>query len=127
MWNKLYIIIDKKSSKPLLFWKFSGKDIVFMVIGFCIGFFPCKFLMNDLVGLVIGGGLFVIVGFMLVEMPDHLNIIEHLKMWYDYTYKKPKEYFYIPISEIKKKTIVESNESIEWLEYQDMIQKNRGY
>ena len=127
MWNKLYIIIDKKSIKPMLFWKFSGKDLVWLVIAFTIGFFPCKVLANDLVAIVIGIGLFVITGFLLVEMPDHLSILEHLKMWYDYTYNKPKEYFYIPVSEIKKTTKIEKNESVEWLEYQSMIRNNRGF
>ena len=127
MWNKLYIIIDKKSIKPMLVWKFSGKDLIWMVIAFTLGFFPCKFLANDLVAIIIGSGLFAITGFLLVEMPDHLSILQHLKMWYDYMYNEPKEYFYIPVSEVKKDTKIEKSESKEWIEYQSMVRENRGY
>lgn len=126
MWNKLYIIIDKKSVKPILIWKFSGKDLVIMSIAFVIGYFPCTFLFDELVGMVIGSGLFIIVGFLLVELRNHLSILQHIQMWYKYQYKSPKEYFYIPTSEIveTEKNKV-SDDSIEWLEYQEMIKKNR--
>lgn len=125
MWNKLYIIIDKKSVKPLLFWKFSGKDIIIMVIGFCFGYFPVKTFFGDLIGLTTGLALFAILGFLLIEMPNNLSILQHVQKWYEYHYKKPKEYFYIPKSKIIKKEVVTDQETLEWMEYQDMVQKNK--
>lgn len=127
MWNKLYIIIDKKSVKPLLIWKFSGKDITIMVMGFCFGFFPFKTLFGDLYGFVAGISLFCMLGFLLIEMPNHLSILQHIQMWYEYHYKKPKEYFYIPKSQIVKKDVITDEETLEWMEYQEMIQKNRTH
>ena len=81
MWNKLYIIIDKKSVKPLLIWKFSGKDITIMVIGFCFGFFPFKTLFGDLYGFVAGISLFCMLAFIdrnakpFVNFTTHTNVV----------------------------------------------------
>ena len=78
------------------------------------------------IGLIMGVAMFALVGVLLVEMPDHLSIIQHIQMWYNYRYKQPKEYFYIP----KERThgTVKTNfdeDSKEWIEYQNMIQENR--
>lgn len=125
MWNKLYIIIDKKSTKPILIWKLSGQDIVVMVIGFCVGFFSTKLFFNDLIALVVGSAFFIVLGFLLLELSNHLSILQHIQKWYRYRYHSPMEYFYIPKSEIKKEKKQNSIESLEWQEYQDMIERNR--
>lgn len=125
MWNKLYIIIDRKSTKPQLIWKFSLKDIVYMCIAFLVGYVPFKIAGDEFAGMLFGTGLFCIMGFLLIDLPDHLSVIEHLKMWYDYEYRKPKEYFYIPESEILKKEEEQDQESMEWFEYQEMIKENK--
>ena len=67
------------------------------------------------------------LGFLLIEMPNHLSILQHIQMWYEYHYKKPKEYFYIPKSQIVKKDVITDEETLEWMEYQEMIQKNRTH
>ena len=125
-YNKTTIIVDKESVKPNLIWKFSGLDCVFMVAGYLVVYYPVKFFFNDFIGLIMGVAMFALVGVLLVEMPDHLSIIQHIQMWYNYRYKQPKEYFYIP----KERThgTVKTNpdeDSKEWLEYQNMIQENR--
>lgn len=127
MWNKLYIIIDKDSIKPLVFWKFSASDLVIMCIGFCFGYFPFKALVGDFVGFCIGVIFFSILGFLFLEMPNHLTILQHLQMFYSYKYKMSKEYFYIPTTEIQKIDKEElDKETIEWNEYQKMIRENRN-
>lgn len=129
MWrNKIYIIIDKDSVKPILFWRFSGGDIVVMVVGFCIGFWPVKALFGDMIGLLAGMTIFIILGFLLMEMPNHLSILEHIKMFYEYKYKMPHEYFYIPKSIVNRlKQEVVDEETLEWNEYQRMIEENRNH
>ena len=125
MWNKLYIIIDRKSTKPILIWKFSLKDIIYMCISYLVGFVPFKLLENEFAGMILGTGLFCIMGFLLIDMPDHLSILEHLKMWYAYEYKKPKEYFYIPETQIVQAEKEQDDESIEWMKYQEEIKMNQ--
>ncbi len=126
MWNKLYIIIDKKSVKQILIWKFSGSDIAIMVVAFCVGYFPCQILFNELVGMVLGAGLFITVGFLLIELRNHLSILQHVQMWYKYRYQTPHEYFYIPETEIiKVEENEKSEEALEWEEYQDMVNRNK--
>lgn len=128
MWNnKIYIIINKDSVKPILFWRFSGSDIVIMVIGFCVGFWPTKAFFGDMIGLLVGASVFIVFGFLLMEMPNHLSILDHIKMFYEYKYKTPHEYFYIPKSRNHVKQNVIDDETLEWNEYQRMIQENRNH
>ena len=78
MWNKVYIIIDKKNVKPQFIWKFSGGDIIIMGVGSLLGYFPTRAFLGELIALVIGIAIFVILGFLLIEMPNHLSILQHL-------------------------------------------------
>jgi len=125
MWNKVYIIIDKKNVKPQFIWKFSGGDIIIMGVGSLLGYFPTRAFLGELIALVIGIAIFVILGFLLIEMPNHLSILQHIQMWYNYNYSSPKEYFYIPKSEMIKKEEVKDQGEQDWLEYQEMIDQNR--
>lgn len=125
MWNKVYIIIDKKNVKPQFIWKFSGGDIIIMGVGSLLGYFPIRAFLGELIALVIGIAIFVILGFLLIEMPNHLSILQHIQMWYNYNYSSPKEYFYIPKSEMVKKEKVKDQGEQDWLEYQEMIDQNR--
>ena len=94
--NVLTIIIDRASVKPILWWRFSGKDSLTMGAGFLIGFYPTKAVTDDLVGLIAGGVIFILLGILLVEMPNHLSIYDHIKKWYKYKFKDPEAYYYIP-------------------------------
>lgn len=125
MWNKVYIIIDKKNVKPQFIWKFSGGDIIIMGVGSLLGYFPTRAFLGELIALVIGIAIFVILGFLLIEMPNHLSILQHIQMWYNYNYSSPKEYFYIPKSEMIMKEKVKDQGEQDWLEYQEMIDQNR--
>jgi len=125
MWNKVYIIIDKKNVKPQFIWKFSGGDIIIMGVGSLLAYFPTRAFLGELIALVLGIAIFVILGFLLIEMPNHLSILQHIQMWYNYNYSSPKEYFYIPKSEMIKKEKVRDKGEQDWLEYQEMIDQNR--
>lgn len=128
MWysNRFSIIIDKESIKPIWFLGFSGLDVFIMCGGFFIAYYPLKLIFNELVGVAVGIGVFVILGFLLIEMPDHLSIIQHIQMWYSYRFKEPREFFYIPKSEVNKSEKQElDKETLEWMEYKNMIQANR--
>lgn len=125
MWNKLYIIIDKRSVKPLLIWQFSGFDIVIMVVSFLIGYVPCRVIFDEFVGMVIGVGLLTIAGVMLIELSNHLSILQHIQMWYRYNFKEPKEYFYIPTTEIYKPIKIVDDEVMQWNDYRETVQRNR--
>lgn len=128
MFNKVYIIVDKESVKPLFIWKFSGSDIVIMVIGFLIGFYGTKAFSEDIYGLIIGSGIAVSIGLMLLEMPDHLSIIQHLIKWYNYRYRQQKVYYYFPKSEISRHDLMpSSSEEEEWINFEETIRRNGGY
>lgn len=118
MFNKLYIIVERASVKSQLIWKFSGGDVVIMGIGFLIFFTLGRAIGNELIALVLGSAVFVIIGFLLVEMPNHLSILEHIKKCYRYYFKTPKSFFYIP-EEMKRKEndMDEEEEDSEWIEF----------
>ena len=48
-------------------------------------------------------------------------------MFYNYKFKTPHEYFYIPKSRNYIKQDVLDEETLEWNEYQRMIEENRGH
>ena len=114
MFNEVISLFQEKSSFFInLMWQHLQISFIAVIIA-CV------------IGLIMGAAMFALVGVLLVEMPDHLSIIQHIQMWYNYRYKQPKEYFYIP----KERThgTVKTNfdeDSKEWIEYQNMIQENR--
>lgn len=128
MFNKVYIIVDKESVKPLFIWKFSGTDIVIMVIGFLFGFYITKAFFDEFYRLIIGGGFAVSLGLLLLEMPDHLSIIQHFVKWYKYRYNQQKVYYYIPKNEISKSDLMPaSDEEEEWKLFEETVRQNGGF
>lgn len=123
MFNKLYIIVERASVKSLMFWKFSGGDVVIMGFGFLVFFAIGRGLFDELVGLVLGLGIFIIIGFLLVEMPNHLSILEHIKKCYRYYFKTPKAYYYIPkdVRTTRSTNVDEEEEDPEWIEFQNRM------
>lgn len=123
MFRKLYIIVERASVKSLMFWKFSGGDIVIMGIGFLVFFALGRLLFGEAIGLVFGLSVFIIIGFLLVEMPNHLSILEHIKKCYRYYFKIPKNYYYIPENtrpEVKVNNDFEE-EDAEWIAFQNRM------
>jgi hypothetical protein len=57
-YNKTTIIVDKESVKPILIWKFSGMDCLYMAVGYLVVYYPVKYFFNDLIGLVMGAAMF---------------------------------------------------------------------
>lgn len=123
--NKVYIIVNRESTKALLLWVFSGKDILYITLSYLIVYFPLRAFGDELIALIFGIAFAVITGFLLIDMPDGLSIVEHVKKWYLYNYKEIKEYFYIPSSEIKHSEQIVDQETQDWQEYMKMINKNK--
>lgn len=106
MFDKYKIVVDSGKTKEKIFLLFSLKE-GFIILGTMIVIY---FLLEKLIGgilpFVIGVGFAIIVGFMFVEMPNHLNIWQHVQLLLHYFMKTPKAYYYY----IRKTKVKEVNE-----------------
>ncbi|MCF0105627.1 MAG: hypothetical protein HUJ76_04845 [Parasporobacterium sp.] len=126
MRNKVYIIVDKKSVKPLLIWLFSGSDLIVISAGFLAVFYGSKLFVSEIYGLMMALCVAACIGLLLIEMPDHLSILQHLQMWYRYM-NSEKTYYYIPKSEIERIDIIPAdNEDEEWIRFREEVERNGG-
>lgn len=108
MFDKYKIIVDSGKTKEKIFLLFSLKE-GFIILGTMIVIY---FLLDKLIGgvlpFVIGVGFAIIVGFMFIEMPNHLNIWQHVQLVLNYFMKTPKAYYYY-IKRNKVKEVVEKH------------------
>ena len=124
--NKVYIIVNRESTKALLLWVFSGKDILYITLSYLIVYFPLRTFGDELIALIFAVAFAIITGFLLIDMPDGLSIVDHVKKWYRYNYKEIKEYYYIPHSEIEHTEEIIDQETQDWKEYMSMINRNKN-
>lgn len=127
MFNKLYIIVERASTKMVIWWRFSIKDMVYIVLGFLAGYSLVNLLFDELYGMIAGLLIAAFLGVLLYEMDNHLSILDHIKKCYLFYFVEPREYYYRPKCVVmNRQNDMRSEDDIEWEEFQRRISENAG-
>ncbi|MDQ0361563.1 hypothetical protein [Breznakia pachnodae] len=107
MFNNYKIIIDSGKSKQKIFIVFDLPEAAIVLAVFIASYYLLsEFILSPIMPFVIAIGIAFIIGFMFIEMPNHLSIWEHIKLVVNYFFKEPKAYYYY-INKITQKVAKE--------------------
>lgn len=105
--DSLKIIINKGKKEEKFIGFLSLNQIIKMLLLFIIAFNIGKNLLGELEGLVLSVGVVCLFAVMCLDLPDHLNLYEHLKMAVYFYTKQPKNYlYYKEINKPEKEEVV---------------------
>lgn len=112
--NGYMIIIDRaKTKEKILFNLFDLSEMFIMCLSGFIGFKLSELFTNDLYSLVIGVGLVAVFGLMFIELPDHMNVWQHIVLMIKFYFRMPLAYMYYPELKKVKEVSVKNEEVVE--------------
>ncbi|WP_279153675.1 hypothetical protein [Thomasclavelia cocleata] len=110
--NDYKIIINKGKTKQKLFLFLSLNEFAIALFFGLVLYKLCGYILSELFALLIGIGSAVAIASLFVEIPsDHLSVLDHIKLMYQYYFVKPHEFFYYRYSKMKYKE-VDDNEFV---------------
>ena len=102
--NDYKIIINKGKTKQKLFLFLSLNEFAISLFFGLVIYKLCGYFLSELFSLLIGFGSAIAIASLFVEIPsDHLSVLDHIKLMYQYYFVKPHKFFYYRHSKMKKK------------------------
>ena len=114
--NSLKIIINKGKKKEKFIFFLSIDQVFKITIIFLATFYISKKLIGEFYALMIGFGAMAFYAVLCFELPDHLSMLEHIKLFFNFLTNQPKNYLYY-----KEINVEKEEEEIEY----EFIQEER--
>ena len=92
--NSLKIIINKGKKKEKFIFFLSIDQVFKITIIFLATFYISKKLIGEFYALMIGFGAMAFYAVLCFELPDHLSMLEHIKLFFNFLTNQPKNYLY---------------------------------
>ncbi|RGH99734.1 hypothetical protein DW704_11135 [Coprobacillus sp. AM26-5AC] len=100
--NSLKIIINKGKKKEKFIFFLSIDQVFKITIIFIATFYISKKLIGEFYALMIGFGSMAFYAVLCFELPDHLSMMEHIKLFFNFLTNQPKNYLYYKEINIEK-------------------------
>ena len=100
--NSLKIIINKGKRKEKFIFFLSIDQVFIIAIIFIATFYISKKLIGEFYALMIGFGSMAFYAVLCFELPDHLSLMEHIKLFFNFLRNQPKNYLYYKEINIEK-------------------------
>ena len=100
--NSLKIIINKGKKKEKFIFFLSIDQVFIIAIIFIATFYISKKLIGEFYALMIGFGSMAFYAVLCFELPDHLSMMEHIKLFFNFLTNQPKNYLYYKEINIEK-------------------------
>ena len=114
--NSLKIIINKGKKKEKFIFFLSIDQVFKITIIFLATFYISKQLIGEFYALMIGFGAMTFYAVLCFELPDHLSMLEHINLFFNFLTNQPKNYLYY-----KEINVEKEEEEIEY----EFIQEER--
>ncbi|MBM6840116.1 PrgI family protein [[Clostridium] spiroforme] len=93
--NDYKIILNKGKTKPKIFFFLTLNQAMICLILGIITYKLFAIFMSELFSLILGIGVCIAIAALFIEIPaDHLSVLEHLKIAYQYYFKETHQYYY---------------------------------
>lgn len=109
--NDYKIILNKGKTKPKIFFFLTLNQAILCLILGIVTYKLFALFMSELFSLILGIGVCIAIAALFIEIPaDHLSVLEHLKIAYQYYFKESHQYYYYRTSKENTDTdIIEEN------------------
>lgn len=92
--DSLKIIINKGKKKAKFFLFFSLDQILIMTFIAIIVYYISNLFMRELYGMMTAIGSVVFYGVLCMELQDHMSLLEHIKLAFNFYTKQKMNFFY---------------------------------
>ena len=108
------IILNKGKTKPKIFLFLTLNQALISLVTGIVVYKILELFVTEIFALIVGIGIAVAIASLFIEMPtDHLNVMQHLKLAYDYYFVIPHKYHYYRTKEEHQEEIeLEKDEEI---------------